>query len=123
MTTGYSGTFAFNGSNLPLPPSEGNWGERDMIGMDGNGRPIYSSIREFTMKWGLISTADLQTLINAQLSVANTGSSVVDLPKWGANGYFFYSYSGTYVNEPRVGAYFAEYVTDVTLIISNVRTN
>lgn len=120
---GYSGTYAFNGSNLQLPPSEGQWGQRESIGMDGNGRPIYPSVRTFTMTWNLMSVNDLQQLINAQLAVANTGSSVVDLPKWGASAYLFESYSGAFVNEPSVGKYFAEHVEDVNLLITNVRTN
>lgn len=120
---GYSGTYALNGTNLSLPPSEGTWGGREIIGMDGNGRPIYPSIREFTMTWNLISVSDLKSIIDAQLSVANTGSSVVDLPKWGDVGYLFYSYSGAYVNEPKVGKYFAEHIESVTLVVSNIRTN
>lgn len=123
MTTGYSGTYGINGVNLLLPPSTGKWGERDVLGYDGNGRPIYPSIREFTMTWELMDVTSLQQLINAQLSVANTGTSVVDLPKWGASDYLFDSYSGTFVNEVSVGQYFTGYVQSVTLLITNIRTN
>ena len=123
MTTGYSGTFAFNGINLQLPPTEGEWDARDILGYDGNGRPIYPSVRSFTMKWVLISSADLQQLINAQRSVANTGTVVVDLPKWGASDYLFDSYTGCFVQEPEVSPYFAQHTTDVSLVISNIRTD
>lgn len=123
MTTGYSGTYAFNGTNLTLPPSQGKWSDRDILGLDGNGRPIYPSVREFTMTWELMDVTSLQQLINAQLSVANTGSSVVDLPKWGASAYLFDSYSGCFINEVVVGQYFAEHVESVNLLITNIRTN
>lgn len=123
MSTGYSGTYAFNGSNLLLPPSEGQWGQREQIGTDGNGRPIYPSVRTFTMKWVLISVADAQQIINAQRVVANTGSSVVDLPEWAGSDYLFKSYSGTFINEPQVSPYFAQHLTDVTLLITNIRTD
>lgn len=122
MTQGYSGSYGINGVNLTLSPSDGGWVVRDELGRDGNNRPIYPAIREFEMKWDLISSADLQQIINAQLSSV-TGSIISDLPKWGASDYLFYSYSGTIWNEITVGHYFVGYSTDVTLVISNVRTN
>lgn len=120
---GYSGTYAVGGVNLQLPPSEGQWGQRETIGLDGNGRPIYPSIRTFTMKWNLISVGDLQQIINAQRAVANTGSSVVDIPKWAASDYLFESYTGCFVNEVTVGKYFAQHVEDVQLLVTNIRTD
>lgn len=122
MSQGYSGSFAINGVNLTLPPSDGGWIVRDTLGRDGNNRPIYPAIREFEMRWNLISSADLQQIINAQLASV-TGSIVSDLPQWGASDYLFYRYSGTIWNEVTVGHYFVGYTTDVTLVISNVRTN
>lgn len=119
---GYSGTYAFNGVNI-MPPSESKWNTRDNLGYDGSGHPIYPAIRSYEMSWELISTSDLQQLINAQLATASTGTMVVDLPKWGDAGYLFYSYTGCIINEPEVGAYFAGYSKDVHLVITNVRTN
>lgn len=118
---GYSGTYALNGINLLLPPTEGAWVQRDTVGMDGNGRPIYPSVREFTMKWELMPTSALKQIIDAQRATANTGSVVVDLPKWGDVDYIWYSYSGTFIHEVSVGAYFVDHVTDVNLVISNIR--
>lgn len=118
---GYSGTYALNGINLLLPPTEGAWVQRDTVGMDGNGRPIYPSVREFAMKWELMPTSALKQIIDAQRATANTGSVVVDLPKWGDVDYIWYSYSGTFIQEVSVGAYFVDHVTDVNLVISNIR--
>lgn len=122
MTQGYSGSFAVNGVNFLLPPTTGRWIPRDTLGLDGNNRPIYPALREFELHFDLMAVSDLQQLINSQLATV-TGTTVVDLPKWGANDYLFYSYSGTMFQEPETGVYFAGYVSDVTLIIRNIRTN
>jgi hypothetical protein len=119
---GTSGSYAINGVELSLQPSTANWVGRDKLGTDGNNRPIYPSIHSFEMKWELMPVSDLSRLINAQLSSV-TGSLVVDLPKWGDANYTFYSYSGTYVDEPEVGEYFVEHITNVRFLINNVRTN
>jgi hypothetical protein len=118
---GTSGSYAINGVELSLQPSTANWVGRDKLGTDGNNRPIYPSIHSFEMKWELMPVSDLSRLINAQLSSV-TGSLVVDLPKWGDANYTFYSYSGTYVDEPEVGEYFVEHVTNVRFLISGIKT-
>lgn len=120
MSAGYSGTYALNGTEI-LKPTSHRWVEREMIGVDGNGRTLYPTMGEFELSWQLMSVSDLQTLINFARA-SQTGTVVSDLPEWGAAGYLFKSYSGTYVNRPAIDNYFAEYVEGVTLTISNVRT-
>lgn len=123
MTTGLSGTYAFNNVNLSLPPSDGAWKERPSYGIDGAGHTIYSSVRDFEMSWGLMSVPDLQQIIGVYNSVSNTGTAVSCLPEWGNANYLFKNYSGTVLNEPTVGKYFEGFVEDVKLLIINVRTN
>ena len=123
MGAGYSGTYAFNGTDLNIPPSEGRWKERPSYGIDGGGHTIYSSVRDFEMSWDLVSVANLQQIIGVYNTVSNTGTAVSCLPKWGDPTYLFYNYSGTVLTEPTVGAYFQEFVQDVKLLILNVRTN
>lgn len=122
MTVGASGSYAFNGTNLTLQPSEGVWNQRDSLGIDGGGHPIYPAKRTFELKWGLISVSDLQQIINVYNTVQNTGTASVDLPQFGAAGYQFKTYSGCTLNEPQVGAYFNEYVADTSLLILNIQT-
>jgi len=117
---GYSGTYAINGTEF-LAPTSHRWIEREKLGNDGNGRPIYPSVGDFELSWELMSVADLQVLIDFARA-SQTGTVVADLPQWGAAGYLFYSYSGTYVNHPVAESYFAEHVQGVTVIINNVRT-
>lgn len=122
MTVGASGSYSFNGTNLSLQPTEGKWNQRDQLGTDGQGHPIYPLVRTFELSWGLISVLDLQQIINVYNGVQNTGTFSVDLPQYGAAGYQFQTYSGCTLSEVQVGSYFNEYVNDVQLLIYNVRT-
>lgn len=122
MTQGYTGSFALNGSNLTLQPSTFGWENRDVLGTDGNGKPIYSALGSFQMYWGLMSTSELRQLILISDSVSATGTVVADLPEWGNADYYFKSYSGAVMQRPQVGEYFNTFVTDVRLVISNLRT-
>lgn len=117
---GYSGSYAINGLKL-LQPTNHQWVEFDILGIDGNGRPVYPQIGEYQLEWGLMPTSDLKTLIDFANFSLTTGTCVVDLPKWGDNDYLFYSYSGTYISRPTVGSYFAEHVENVRLIVRNIR--
>ena len=119
---GTSGTYAINGTAFLLPPTKSNWEVRDTLGRDGNNRPIYPAFRDYNFSWDIMSTTEINQIINAQLSSV-TGTLVMDLPKWGDTTYQFFSYSGTIANEPSVGEYFTTYVMNVSWKISNVRTN
>jgi hypothetical protein len=117
---GYSGSYAINGVKI-LQPTRHQWVDMEILGIDGNGRPIYPQIGEFQLEWGLMSVSDLNLLISFANFSLTTGTCVVDLPKWGDNDYLFYSYSGTYISRPVVGSYFSENVEDVSIIVRNIR--
>ena len=121
MTSGFSGTFAINGTDLTLKPTSGAWEAKEIIGYDGSGRPIYPAVGEFTLSWDLVPTADMKQLLDFYDYVSNTGSCVVDLPKWGDVDYLFYSYSGTFPNRPTAGEYFMGYIGSVKMVISGIR--
>lgn len=123
MSTGLSGSYAFNGVNLTLQPTSGKWKERSSYGIDGGGHPIYSSLRSFEMKWELISTSDAKQIIDVYNTTANTGTCVSCLPEWGNVDYSFKNYSGTTLQDPEVGEYFQGYIQSVSLLILNIRTN
>lgn len=122
MSAGLSGTYAINGTTLSLQPTEGRWLERSSFGIDGNGHPIYSGVRQFELRFQLESMSDLQQIINSYNSVGATGTIVMDLPQWGAADFRFYSYSGCTLREPEYGPYFEEFNEDVTLLVMNIRT-
>lgn len=112
--------YKINGTELTLQPTEGTWKDRESIGNDGNGRPIYSSPREFEMKFNLESPSEWQQLRTFFQSISATGTASVDLPEYGASAYQFRTYSGCIINEPTMGAYFEGYINDVSLKISRI---
>jgi hypothetical protein len=118
---GVTGSYAINGVELSQP-STGKWLGRENLGTDGNGRTIYPVLRSYLLSWDLMSTLELNQIINWNLSSV-TGTVIMDLPKWGDANYTFYSYSGTVSKEPEVGEYFVTYVTNVSWEINNIRTN
>lgn len=123
MTTGLSGTYAFDNVNFQLPPSEGKWMERTEYGVGGNAHIIYSSVREFELTWDLQSISDASQLIGFYNSISTTGTLVACLPKWGDPTYTFYNYSGTTLREPTFDSYFQGYPQSAKLVVMNVRTN
>ena len=119
---GYSGSYAVNGVNFILSPTTGRWSSRDSLGIDGNGHPIYPSVREFELRWGLAHPTDVEQFIQAYNSVSNTGTIAFDLPEYGNLNYLFKTYSGTTLSEPEFDDYFEGYIKDVRLTIHNIRT-
>lgn len=115
-------TYKVQGVEISIQPTEGRWFPRRVIGEDGNGRPIYSAVREFEMRWALTDTAQVNTLQNYFNGVGATGTSVVDLPQYAAATYVFFSYSGTVLREPEFSPFFAESIKDVVLLVTKIRT-
>src|SRR5512139_2561459 len=114
--------YTINGTTLTTQPESGEWKNREPIGVDGNGRPIYPAPREFEMKWGLISMSDWVQLRTFFQSVSATGTVVAGLPQYGASSWTFYSYSGCILNEPQAGVYFEEHIQDARLVVSKIIT-
>jgi hypothetical protein len=122
MTQGITGSYAVNGTNITIQPTSGQWRARDLLGIDGNGHPVYSPYRQFEMTWGLANSDEADELQTFFASLGNTGTAVVDLPKYADATYQFYSYTGCIIQEPEWGVYFAEHYTDVTLLITKIKT-
>jgi len=124
MTTGLSGSFAFNDVNLVLQPSETKWVERTSYGIDGSGHNIYSNFRNYEMSWDLISASEVKQLIDFfNVVTSPTGSVVACLPQYGNTNYQFYNYSGTTMGEVSTDTYFQGYTQNVRLLLLNIRTN
>lgn len=115
-------TYKIQSVEISIQPTEGRWLPRRSVGDDGNGRPIYSAVREFEMRWQLVDPAHVNTLQTYFNSVGATGTSVVDLPQYAASTYTFFSYSGTVLREPEFSPFFAENITDVVLLVTKIRT-
>lgn len=115
-------TYKINGTEIQQPTT-GKWMPRTQLGISGSGQSIYSGIREFELKWQLVNISDYNQLISFFNSIGNTGTVVVDLPKFGESTYVFYSYSGCILREPEAGQYFAATgQQDILLVVSNILT-
>lgn len=117
-----SGTYAIDGVPFILSPTDGGWNGRDVIGIDGNGHPIYPSLRSYSMHWGLAHPNDVKQFIDSYNLMGSTGTLSFDLPRWGDTDYNFHTYSGCTMEEPQVGKYFNGYITDVTIKILKIET-
>jgi len=114
-------TYRINGVDLALQPTTGRWIPRTLIGTTGDGHHIYPAVREFELRWGLASPAEVDQLYD-YFSVLNvTGTVVVDLPQYDGNTYVFHSYSGCTLQEPDRNTYFTEHITDVVMMVTNIR--
>lgn len=123
MTTGASGTFAVNNTNLNQYPTDHHWLERNQYGIDGGAHPIYSQKRSYELTWNLISPTDAKQIVDFYNTVGNTGTVVFCLPQWNNIDYVFYNYSGCTLSEPTFGNYFMGYLQDFKLLVLNVVTN
>lgn len=119
MTTGLTGSYAVNA--VDICPENGQWIPKPALGIDGNGHSVYPAMKDFEMSWGFISMSDFNTLYNAYLLVSNTGTITVDLPDITASDFRFRRFSGAILHEPQTSQYFEGYMTDVRLLITNIR--
>lgn len=122
MTTGVSGSYAINGTDLALQPTTGRWVTKQPLGFTGNGHPEYPGVREFEMRWQLSSMSDAQEIHNLFKQLDVTGTAAVDLPRYKYSDYEFYTYSGTTLGEPSSGEYFERHETEISLIIYGIVT-
>ena len=54
--------YAINGTELLIEPTAGRWLPRNQFGVDGNGHPIYSPVRQYEINFGLLSPAQQNQL-------------------------------------------------------------
>ena len=116
-----SGTYQINGTELTLQPTTGKWVSRGVEGFTGDGHPEYAGVREFEMRWELISTEDAQQLQNFFDNLGVTGTAVVTLPRY-RQGWNFQAYSGCTLGEPTSDEFFEQYETGVVLVVYGIVT-
>lgn len=115
-------TYRINGIELALQPTTGRWLPRSLLGIDGNGHPVYPAFREFEMQWGLMDVSGSHQLQNFFDTVVTTGSAVVELPKYQDTTYNFVPYSGCTLREPNWGRFFTEHQDNTVLLVTKIRT-
>lgn len=114
--------YKINGTDLLLQPTAGKWIERDELAIDGNGMPVYPQYRSFELTWELIDEASLYQLQDFFDTLIVTGSIVATLPKYKANAYAYFDYTGCVMHEPTFDAYWEQYVGSARLLISRIKT-
>ena len=117
--------YYINNVFLIMQPTTGKWIPRPVLGIDGAGHPIYPSVREFEMTFSIQTPDEAGQLENYFLSVQNTGTLVVTLPKFPLNSsdtWIYFAYTGCILQEPQWGEFFTEHDTACTLLISHIRT-
>lgn len=114
-------TYAIEGTGIPLQPEEGQWLPRELLRVDGNGRPIYSPYHSFEMSFSPSTPAEHWQLQQFFELIGSTGSVVVDLPRYPHTSYEFFSYTGCILQEPEVGSYFQEHFGRVRLVVTRIR--
>ena len=122
MGQGISGSFAVNGTNFLLPPTEYGWVTRDLIGVSGNAHPVYPAVRQFEMTWGFMDMASYAQLEGFYTAIQSTGTVVIDLPKFSTTPFQFQSYTGCTLKEPEVSKFFEQHVSGVNLLVIKIKT-
>lgn len=113
--------YKINGTEITLQPTSGRWINRDPLGFTGDGHIDYSGVREFEMKWQLISMDEAQQLQGFFNAIGLTGTVSVDIPRY-RYPWAFYTYSGCTLGEPTGDQFFEEYETNVTMLVYGIVT-
>lgn len=121
MSSGASGTYAVNGTDFLIQPTAGRWRERNIIDYTGDGHPTYPAIREFELRWNLVSQ-DAVSQAHTWFLQTISGTVALDLPEFNNSSYVFRTYSGCILYEPGRGQYFSEHTTEFVLIAGSIRT-
>ena len=117
-------TYKINNTSLTLQPTSGRWLTRDIMGIDGNGHPVYPAIRQFEMKWDLITEAEYYQLQNFYDTLVITGSTTVEIPRYKpvSGVYTFDVYTGCIIYEPEAAEFFEMHRLNAKMLIVNIRT-
>jgi hypothetical protein len=125
----FNSQYKINGTVLLLQPTSGKWLDREKIGIDGNGVPVYSAYRSFELAWDLVDEESLYQLQTYWETMLVTGSIVADLPNYKSHVYplvsgsfSFHSYSGCVIHEPTFEDFWEYQVGSAKLLISRIRT-
>lgn len=121
MTQGITGSYAINGTDLTLQPTSGRWMSTTILGITGDGHPIYPAIRQFEVRWNINSQSDVNQIMNFFNTITITGTVSVDLPEYNSSAYQFKTYPGCVLYEPGRSEYFTEHTKEFVLTVGNIR--
>jgi hypothetical protein len=111
-------TFKINGIPFLTNPSNHKWADRNVLGYDGNGHPVYVAPRQFEFSFDWVDAETFSQLVG--FYQATSGTCSVDLPKWNSPTGGFATYSAT-LQEPTYANSFEGNYGSVRFLILNVR--
>lgn len=113
-------TFGFNGTTLNQQPTKHGWVNQEIIGIDGNGHPLYAAPRDYTMTFDFLDSQDFDQLYTFFQAQGVTGTVVSTLPKYRNYPYQMYSYTGTVLQEPQFDEFFENFYVNVKLLVTKI---
>lgn len=114
--------YKINSTEFTLPPTTGRWIIPDALGIGVSGVARYPAVKQFELLWDFMSPAEYSQLKTWYAYQNNTGTITADLPDIEAASYEYRTFSGVVMFHPIVGEYFEGYLSDVSVILSNIRT-
>ena len=114
--------YKIGGVELSLQPSAGRWIIPDPLGIGISGMARYPAIKQFELLWDYMPISDYNQLFTFYENQSLTGTYVVELPDIEDNEWAFREFSVVVINHPTSGDYFQEHISDVSLVIRNIRT-
>lgn len=110
-------------NGIVLCPTESQWLPQRPLDIQGDGRPLYSGVQAMRLTWEFTSNEEWAKAQEAFKTTSVTGSAVVELPAFpttNPQSYAFREYSGVVVGQPAVEEFFAEHVSGMVLLITNI---
>ena len=104
-------------------PTEFQWLPRSVLGIQGDGRPIYQGTRSAQLTWEMTTYEEWAEAQVAYNAVQSTGTIVAQIPAFPtgvSSALIFTEYSGVIISEPEVGALFADNPSSLVLVVSNI---
>lgn len=113
--------YKINGTAIDPQPSNGIWGPRNQLGVDGFNRAIYAPTRSFVIKWDALSFSEYATLYAFYLTVQSSGYVTADLPPFAGTSYdIFTVYTNCVIDELSPGKMENKYIFDVAMQLRNI---
>lgn len=108
---------------ITVHPTEFDYQPRRPLGIQGDGRAVYPGTRTAQMTWNFTSYEEWANVIHVFNQIVSDGDLVVQVPAYptvSGSSYAFTEYSGCFVSEPQLGPFFADYPSNVKLLIYGI---
>ena len=116
--------YEVNGTPMLLMPESGGWNPREVLGTDGQGRPIYSPLYSYRLSWSPMSPAQAYQIFEYFTQVSVTGTMCMVLPTHPRDpisvSYTGTSYCGVMFEEPIMDRFWEENLIGISVQVVNI---